>query len=81
MDEHAYSAGQRALAARILSHLLPYLGGDMDAEAWRLERADVVARLRELCADFGDNDWTDDTHLGDVIEKHLGRALYAREEG
>jgi hypothetical protein len=81
-EETAYEAGKLAMAQRVLSTLLPYLGGERDAEAWRLERADVVQALRSLCADFGDNDWPDDLHLGDVIEKHLAPGLYARlEEG
>jgi hypothetical protein len=29
----------------------------------------------DLCADYGDNDWTDDLNLSDVIEKHLARHL------
>ena len=40
------------------------------------ERVSVVAILREVCRDYGDNDWADDLHLYDVIEKHLARHLY-----
>lgn len=32
---------------------------------------DVRGTLRRLCADYGDNDWDDDLHLSDVLEKHL----------
>ncbi len=40
------------------------------------ERGAAVKMLRQLCADFGDNDWPDDLHLADVIDKHLGDHLY-----
>lgn len=36
--------------------------------------------LRIECADLGDNNWSDDLHLGDVIEKHLGRNVRERIE-
>lgn len=45
-------------------------------QAMAQERAQVVVLLRELCADFGDNDWPDNLHLYDVIEKHLARRLH-----
>lgn len=44
------------------------------------ERADVVAKLREFCGERGDNDWPDNLHLGDVIEKHLMRYVWKQEE-
>ena len=31
--------------------------------------------LRQVCAKYGDNDWPDNLHLADVIEKHLLRNL------
>lgn len=39
------------------------------------ERSRVVAELRDLCAEFGDNDWTEDDDLADVIENHLTERL------
>lgn len=41
------------------------------------EREGVVTLLRGLCAEFGDNDWSPELHLRDVIEKHLMN--YVRE--
>lgn len=35
------------------------------------QRLEAVARLREACRRYGDNDWPDNLHLADVIEKHL----------
>jgi hypothetical protein len=49
-------------------------------EGWKEERADAVRELREICEDFGDNDWEDDLHLADVIGKHLGNALYEEKK-
>lgn len=47
--------------------------------AWLIEREEAVARLRWLCEEFGDQDWDDNLHLADVIDKHLGRYLYEAE--
>ena len=39
------------------------------------EREDAIRTLRDVCEEFGDNDWAADLHLSDIIEKHLGRNL------
>ena len=36
--------------------------------------------LRSECADLGDNDWSDNLHLADVVEKHLVRHVRSRVE-
>jgi hypothetical protein len=36
------------------------------------------AMLRIECAEAGCNDWPDNLHLADVIEKHLCRSLWAK---
>ena len=43
-------------------------------------RAETIALLRDLCAQTGDNDWPDDLHPADVIEKHLWRSINAEIE-
>mgnify|MGYP003479727811 FL=1 len=43
------------------------------------ERSASVAALRVLCAEYGDNDWTDDHYLPQVIEDNLGRYLEASD--
>lgn len=77
-EERAYLQGQRAILRRQLAEIVRELGHD-DAErsraAWLIEREDVIAQLRTLCSEHGDNDWPDEMHLGDVIEKHLARHL------
>lgn len=47
---------------------------------WNAERAAVVLILRELCQEFGDNDWAENAHLADVIEKHLAKHLWDKEK-
>lgn len=46
-------------------------------DAYRLqrERDEAVKVLRDLCEHHGDNDWPDDLHLADAIDKHLGKHL------
>jgi hypothetical protein len=79
--ERGYSAGYKAFARRILQESLIHLDSpDKDASAWKLERAETVSMLRRICEEYGDNDWPDDLHLSDVIEKHLWRNLPELEE-
>lgn len=76
MSERSYRDGSRAVYRELLSMALSGLGRkDLKAEALVLERAETVALLRRVCAEHGDNDWSDDLHLADVIEKHLERHL------
>ena len=67
--------GEKLAWRRMLGVVIQSLGTDGDADRWRLERADVVSMLRQVCEEFGDNDWEDNLHLADVIEKHLWRNL------
>ncbi len=68
---------------RMLDHCIDELSGygvsaeQLKAPALLSERQRAIDQLRELCAEFGDNDWPNDLDLADVIEKHLGRKLYA----
>jgi hypothetical protein len=80
-EEAAYEQGKKAAALSLLRHALGEVCGsetdDPLAVVARLEieRAETVAILREVCADYGDNNWPDDLHLADVVEKHLERPL------
>lgn len=81
-EETAYEQGSRAAWGQMFRECLKALGYDgSDAERtrWMLEREAVVAALRGLCAEYGDNEWDEDEHLADVIEKHLTRHLNAPE--
>jgi hypothetical protein len=79
MDEQSFVAGNRSAWSATLQKCLMHLGYDSEegaAHSWILEREAAIAVLRDVCADYGDNDWEDDLHLADVIEKHLSRHLY-----
>lgn len=39
------------------------------------EMEEAKQKLRDVCERHGDNDWREDDHLADIIEKHLGRYL------
>lgn len=78
-EELAYIAGHKMAYREMLGRCLRELdAADRDANAWAAERADVVAALRAVCDEHGDNDWDDDLHLGDVINKHLAPYLGER---
>lgn len=83
-EEAVWSRGHRAAHVEILRNACNALGYD-DPEvkkvAWILEREAVVATLRDICDEYGDNDWTDDLHLCDVINKHLMRELVSEIQG
>ena len=74
--EHWYESGQRSVAREILRIAIGHLGGSTKTdEQWRVERYQVIASLRRICESHGDNDWDDNLHLADVIDKHLARHL------
>ena len=80
MDELSYIRGSNQALVGMLSFVLGELDFDeTDMEkkyySWIEERQAIVNQLRVLCDEYGDNDWPDDLHLGDVIEKHLARSL------
>lgn len=70
-----YRAAHVGLLREALSGL-GYDGTEAAKAAWILEREAAISTLRSLCDDFGDNDWPDNLHLSDIIDKHLGRYLY-----
>ena len=83
MNENSWEVGNRAAWSKILAECVRQLGHKSTAAAhaaWITEREEAVVQLRELCEEHGDNDWPDDLHLGDVIEKHLGRHLESSDD-
>lgn len=78
MSERDYIKGTRAAYASMLQTCVSELGYTSDAgskAAWIIEREAAIAKLREVCADHGDNNWPELLHLADIIEKHLTRHL------
>lgn len=40
-------------------------------EEFDQERIDVINLLRQICSERGDNDWPDDLHICDIMNKHI----------
>jgi hypothetical protein len=80
-DEASWLRGYRAAMASVIQHAATALGYDSELKgAWIVEREAAVAALRSVCDDHGDNEWSDNLHLADVIEKHLARNLDRKTE-
>lgn len=86
--ERSYIEGQRAAwraqLSQALGNLIAYGAGDdpvATVTRLTLELDDTRAALREVCEEHGDNDWPDDLHLADVVEKHLAPYLDEAAEG
>lgn len=72
----AWEEGRRSLAKRLMQELRSELGQEWKAyDDLKIELDDTRAVLRRLCEDHGDNDWDDNLHLADALDKHLGRYL------
>ncbi len=89
VTERHWIEGNRAAWRSILQRAASELVGDGVAKespeirvaVLLAERDAARAVLRRLCENYGDNDWPDDLHLVDVIEKHLERHFDGPESG
>jgi predicted secreted protein len=81
-EELAYEQGQQIVWRRMLrkciTNLAPCFNESADKQFALLlaERSEAIAILRDLCEEFGDNNWDENLHLADIIEKHLGKYLH-----
>jgi hypothetical protein len=79
-QQRAFADGEKQAYISILRECLRNLGINDLEEIQQLElfveRQNAITALREVCKDFGDNDWSDNLHLADVIRKHLARPLH-----
>lgn len=80
--ELSYQRGQRSALVAQLQNTLYALGGwdgeqPPEVEIARLTKyiEQIRETLRMWCESHGDNDWPDDLHLVDVIDKHLMRHI------
>lgn len=81
----AYAEGRRRTLINLANHFAGelYTAREHPRETsfgerlLRLEadRLEMLGALRELCAELGCNDWPDNLHPHDVVEKHLGRRV------
>ena len=81
-NEQSYEMGTIAARRTMLLHIMHNMNIKTDITSLELrviqlenERNESVAALREICEDHGDNDWSSNLHLADVITKHLQRHL------
>lgn len=84
IHELSWEQGNRMAWRMILGEAIRNLGiEDVAANQarWILEREAAVAQLREVCGEFGDNDWENNLHLADVIRKHLASHLESADRG
>lgn len=81
-EERAYIQGRSSLAASLIGQLGLELPETL-REYHRLvtQHAATVNALRDICREFGDNDWPDDLYLPDVIVKHLRNHLETTGRG
>lgn len=87
--EQIWLQGNRAAWLALLTQALKELGvNQSEIEQPLVGMARTVSHLEEtrkalriICRRHGDNNWDDDLHLADVIDKHLGEHLNAASRG
>lgn len=77
VDEHERIFGRKSAWELLFSKIEELI--TLQQQAHKAERKETIMVLRILCKYFGDNDWDENLHLADIIDKHLGRHLYAQE--
>lgn len=78
MDKKSYEQGSKMAWSRMLQeccHELGYLDSEVQKINWIAEREAAISILRSVCESYGDNDWDNNLHLADIIEKHLWRHI------
>jgi len=78
VSEQDYLNGRRSAMLSTLRHCLRELATeDVDLSEARAVAvlAETKLALRNVCKRHGCDDWPDDLHPADVLEKHLGRLL------
>lgn len=77
MSEKDYTDGRRMSLIGVVRHCLRELGTNYDISKLSMitEREEAISKPREICEEHGDNDWPNDLHLVDILEKHLLRHL------
>lgn len=82
ISERHWIRGNKAAWRAMILHAARELGYDdplAQAAALVAERHDAIVALREVCEEFGANEWMDSLHLADIISKNLHRQLSRRQ--
>ncbi len=82
MNEQDYMRGSGNAYRSMMLHCMRKLGvktktETLEREVTQLgaEREEAISVLRDICAVCGDNNWEENLHLADIIDKHLRRYL------
>lgn len=81
-EEEKFELGSRKAYESMLNvciRALGYTNEKYTVERLLLEREQIINALRNVCGNFGDNDWTEDLFVPDIIEKHLHDNLFDNE--
>lgn len=74
--ERQYVNGYNSAYRELLQVAIRGLGYEnVSREQALLLLSQTTAALRSVCGEFGDNDWDDDLHPADIVEKHLSNHL------
>ncbi len=75
MQEAYYELGQKQLLIFQMREIIRQLGypAESTVGVFIIEREEAIAALRSLCneRDGADNEWPNDLHLADIIQKYL----------
>ena len=77
-EEIAYKNGMRAAYTEMLRSVAGKIGSSPSLEAWKNERVELIASLRNLCKQLlveGLNDWDDDDYLPGVVDNKITRLI------
>lgn len=75
-EETAYLDGKRQAYIEMLGEAIRNLDQQGTTIATMIyEREQAIQTLRSVCERHGDNDWTPELHLSDIISKHLDRHI------
>lgn len=70
IEQDAFEEGYKAAWQSIYKHACSELNTGKEGSL-NAERLAIITCLRNLCRMYGDNEWSDNMHLVDIIEKHL----------
>ena len=75
MSEQDYIDGRRAALSSLFHHFARELDGPEGDHASALAQLSATrAALRSLSRELNCNNWPDNLHLADVVEKYIGRS-------
>jgi len=82
MSEKDFEAGKRVVLTQLVLSALKELGYEKveSLESLIIQREETVHVLRQICTQYGDNDWNSELPLGHVLKEHLWNHLITATE-